>query len=163
MLVDACGPCHRAHRRNGGFTIIEILFVIALLAILSSLAAPSFRDFVASQRIRAASADLSAALMLARAEAVKRNTSVVVSPQTGGWINGWTIASGTTSVAQHEALADLAIVGPTGSITYTANGRVSAAVTRFAISSTLTAAAAARCVRIDLTGMTAAYSGTGCP
>jgi type IV fimbrial biogenesis protein FimT len=152
--------------RQAGFTIIEILFVVMLLAVLGSLAAPSFRDFVAAQRIRAASVDLSSALMLARAEAVKRNTSVVLAPQGGSWANGWTVVAQVTptpvTVAAHEAFGDLAITGPTTNVTYSANSRV-VAPTRFVISSTLVPAVAARCVRVDLSGMSAAASGTGCP
>lgn len=153
----------RALRADAGFTLIELLFTIALLAILSSLAAPSFRDFVASQRIRAASGDLTSVLMLARAEAIKRNASVAVTAQSGNWASGWSLASGTTTLARHEAFGDLAIAAPVSTITYTANGRVTAAVSQFAITSTASSTATARCVRVDLTGMTRAYSGVGCP
>jgi len=149
--------------RAAGFTIIEILFALTILAIMATLAAPSFRDFVAGQRIRAASYDVSSALMLARSEAVKRNGTVVLSPQGGNWANGWSLVAGTATLAQHEAFPDLAIDGPSASVTYVSSGRVSAPVTRFAISSTTATTAARRCIRVDLTGMTAAYSGAGCP
>ncbi|GAC1389249.1 MAG: hypothetical protein NVSMB34_00070 [Variovorax sp.] len=151
-------------RRHAGFTIIELLFATAVLAIMASLAAPSFRDFVASQKIRVASYDVSSSMMLARAEAIKRNSSVVLSAQNGNWANGWSVASGTATLAAHEAFSDLSIAGPAASITYLANGRVSAPVSTFAISSNAASTTAtARCVRVDLTGMTSVFSGTGCP
>jgi type IV fimbrial biogenesis protein FimT len=150
-------------RLNSGFTIIELLVTVMVLGVMASLAAPSFRDFVASQRIRSASYDVSSSLMLARAEAIKRNSSVVLSAQNGNWANGWSLAAGSATLVKHEAFADLTIAGPSTTITYMANGRVSAPVTSFAISSPSTTTAAARCVRVDLTGMTSVYTGTGCP
>lgn len=156
------GPVPRVSNGQHGFTLIEVLFAVVLLAVLASLAAPSFRNFVAAQRIRSASYDLSSALMLARAEAIKRNGSVVVSPQGGDWRNGWTVAAGTVAVAAHEAFDGLAVDGPATNVTYLASGRAAAA-TRFAITSALAPSVPARCVRVDLTGMSAVVSGTGCP
>lgn len=161
--VRRAGRSARALRAEAGFTLIELLFTLVLLGILGALAAPSFRDFVASQRIRAASGDLTSVLMLARSEAIKRNASVAVTAQGGSWTNGWSLLSGATTLARHEAFAGVSIAAPVTTVTYTANGRVSAAVSQFAISSADNASAAARCVRIDLTGMTTAYSGAGCP
>jgi type IV fimbrial biogenesis protein FimT len=148
--------------RESGFTIIEILFALTILAIMASLAAPSFRDFVAGQRIRAASYDVSSALMLARSEAVKRNATVVLSPQGGNWANGWALVAGAATLARHEAFSDLAIDGPASDITYTASGRVSAPVTRFAISSAAASTAPRRCIRVELTGMASVYTGSAC-
>ena len=64
--------------KSAGFTLLEIMLVIALLAILLGLAAPSFSDFVRNSRITGKANDLLAALNLARTEAIKRHVPVTV-------------------------------------------------------------------------------------
>lgn len=59
-----------------GFTLIELMVVVMLLAILSAIAMPAFRTMVATQRIRSAASALTESLWLARAEATKRNTDI---------------------------------------------------------------------------------------
>ena len=78
-MVAAPNPRHRRHGRVArpcGFTLIEMMVTIALVAIFSSLAAPSFREMIAARRAKAAVSAVSGALWLARSEAVKRNTPI---------------------------------------------------------------------------------------
>ena len=80
----------RPRRRAGrGFTLVEMMTVVSIVAILVTVAAPSFAEMVATQRVRAAASALTESLWLARAEATKRNTDVgfaFADAQTG-----WTI------------------------------------------------------------------------
>ena len=80
----------RPRRRAGrGFTLVELMTVVSIVAILVTVAAPSFAEMVATQRVRAAASALTESLWLARAEATKRNTDVgfaLIDAQTG-----WTI------------------------------------------------------------------------
>jgi len=135
-----------------GFTLIELLVTISIAAVLAAIAAPSFSSFIAGQRIKTASYDISYALTYARSEAIKRNADVVLAPASGGWQNGWTASVGGTILEQHDALTDMAVTGPAPSLTYNSNGRLKADVTPFAISSTSTSAAP-RCVSINLSGL----------
>ena len=57
-------------------TMIELAVAMAIVAILAALAAPSFRDWFTNNQIRNAAEAIQTGLQLARAEAVKRNTSV---------------------------------------------------------------------------------------
>jgi type IV fimbrial biogenesis protein FimT len=85
--------CRNSHAVNG-FTLIELMTVVALLAILSAIAAPSLRTFIESQRLRNASFDIVSDLLLARSEALTRQTVVVVTPSGSdgvGWSGGWAI------------------------------------------------------------------------
>jgi type IV fimbrial biogenesis protein FimT len=70
-----------------GFTLIELLITIVVLAVLLTLAAPSFRDVIQNNRVTAQANELVSALHLARAEAVKRgqNAQVRVRPAGQGW------------------------------------------------------------------------------
>ncbi|MFZ2387080.1 MAG: GspH/FimT family pseudopilin [Polaromonas sp.] len=145
--------------RESGFTLIELLFTIAIAAIFAALAAPSFRDFIAGQRVKSASYDISYALTGARSEAIKRNLDVVLAPVSGNWQNGWTVTAGTTAVAQHEPFLDLTITGPATNLTYNSSGRLAAAVVPFAISSSVSASVASRCIRVDLSGLPSGKTG----
>lgn len=57
-------------------SLIELMVGIAIVAILFSLAAPSFSTWIQGTHIRTAAEAMQSGLMLARSEAVRRNTSV---------------------------------------------------------------------------------------
>ena len=74
---------------SDGFTLIELMVVMSILAVLASLAAPSMSKLIATQRLRSAAGDMHLALVKARSEAVKRNKDVTISAQGGSWAAGW--------------------------------------------------------------------------
>jgi prepilin-type N-terminal cleavage/methylation domain-containing protein len=61
-----------------GFTLIELIVVISIVAIVVAMAAPSFNDMIARERLRGINAELVTDLRYARSEAVQRNTRVKV-------------------------------------------------------------------------------------
>ncbi len=62
--------------RLAAFTLIELMIVVALVAIIIALAAPSFRDMILMQRLRGVNAQVVTDLAFARSEAVSRGTFV---------------------------------------------------------------------------------------
>jgi type IV fimbrial biogenesis protein FimT len=82
-----------------GFTLVELMIVMAVVAILLSLAAPAFSGMVSSVRLSSASNSLFSSLLLARSEAIKRNSRAVLCKSangdtcvsTGGWEQGWIV------------------------------------------------------------------------
>lgn len=62
---------------TGGFTLIELMVTITLLAILLGLAMPSFSAWVRNSKLRAVGDSLQNGLRLAQAEALRRNRQVV--------------------------------------------------------------------------------------
>src|SRR2546425_10294753 len=77
-----------------GFSLIELVTALAVLAILATVALPSYQNFVLTQRVRGASYDLMTSLVFARSEAIKRNASVSMTQAAGGWAQGWTGSAG---------------------------------------------------------------------
>ena len=59
-----------------GFTLIELMVALAVLAIILSIALPNLRVMIANTQIRSVAESVRNGLQLARAEAVKRNESV---------------------------------------------------------------------------------------
>lgn len=72
-----------------GFTLVELMAVLAIMAILGSLGIPAFRDLLLNQRLAAASNGFIAALNLARTEAIQRSQKVhVVALEANDWSTG---------------------------------------------------------------------------
>jgi type IV fimbrial biogenesis protein FimT len=81
-----------------GFTMVELLVTFSVLAILATLAAPSFMQTIASNRLTAATNDLYASLVQARSDAVRQGRRVTVCVSSNGsscnagtvtWSVGW--------------------------------------------------------------------------
>jgi type IV fimbrial biogenesis protein FimT len=93
-----------------GFTLIETMVVVSILAILATLAAPSFRELLAAQRVKNAASDLLADMMLARSEAIRRNRPVTISAINSSWDNGWSVVEGTETIKQRNLASSLVTV-----------------------------------------------------
>lgn len=73
-------------RRAAGFTTVELMVTLVVVAILVALATPTLRGIVANGRVKAASQSLQSGLARARAEAVRLNTQVeFLLAADGGW------------------------------------------------------------------------------
>ncbi len=76
------------------FTLVELMVTISILAILSTIAVPSFNSFINNNKLAAVSNDLYSAVSMARSEAVKLKVEVTLSPVNNNWSNGWVITKG---------------------------------------------------------------------
>ena len=132
---------------NRGFTIIELVVAISVLALLTTLSVPMYGSIVAGNRTRSAAYSLVAALTFARSEAVKRNTSVSVTPLGIGWQEGWQVATGGDTLSKDEPAPDLVLSGPLAGVSYLPNGRLSTpGIVLFTVSATT---GYTRCIVID--------------
>lgn len=94
---------------SSGFTLVELLVAIAVLAIVMSLGAPAFGDFIRINRLKSAAFDLVVSLNYTRSEAIKRNTDATLTPGAGGWSDGWSVQAGGETVKVFEAPTGIAI------------------------------------------------------
>jgi type IV fimbrial biogenesis protein FimT len=81
-----------------GFTIIELLVVVAILAVLAALAAPSFTDSIKRYRVNSIRDSMTSAIQLAKSDAIRRRLPVTLLRTTGcgatlstasDWDCGW--------------------------------------------------------------------------
>ncbi|QHS09189.1 GspH/FimT family pseudopilin [Sinimarinibacterium sp. NLF-5-8] len=99
------------HRGHGGFTLLEAMITIAILAVVLAIAIPSFKSLTASRAVNSQLSALAGALRLTRAEAIKHGARVSICPNMAcsgnQWKDGWIIfldPTGTGAVTSANVL-----------------------------------------------------------
>ena len=130
-------------RRQGGFTLIELMIAVGLTGLLLSMAVPAMDIFVSNARQTGAFNDFVSTIHQARSAAVTTNTRVTICPssngtncQAVGWNNGWivfgdpdsdrNVDNDETIIATNGPVDDLTILSAEFGtfMTYRPNGRV---------------------------------------
>lgn len=132
-----------------GFTLVELMVTVVIMAILMSIAVPSFLQYQATQSVRSAASDLVDAMVFARSEAVKRNTEVSVSAKST-WVQGWVVKAGGLMLREFSAHNDVEIDSNVSALSYGNDGRANEEAA-FEIKSG-TAEVSPRCIRVSGSG-----------
>lgn len=96
---------------QSGFTLIELMVVVALVAILATLATPSWTQMRVRAALRTAVNDFTSSLQFARSEAVRLNSPVTVCPSSDGanctdtsYELGWIVRTGPQANAAGQII-----------------------------------------------------------
>lgn len=100
-------------RRSSGFTVVELMIVIAIVGILAAMAVPMFEGYIARTQVNDQISALASDIRLARSEAIKRNVQVTLCPSDDadsdaptcaaaadgalGWAAGWIAYAGAVA------------------------------------------------------------------
>lgn len=102
-----------ARQSHSGFTLVELMVVVAIVAVLIMLATPSWRSMQVRNAIRALVNDYTLSVYFAKTEAVRQNSPVTVCPSTNGTTCtnsglelGWVVFVGMANAAAPTLLQD---------------------------------------------------------
>ncbi|MFP5414689.1 MAG: GspH/FimT family pseudopilin [Gammaproteobacteria bacterium] len=177
--MDKNNPQHSRSIRNRGFTLIEMMVTVAILAILIAAVTPSFRGILRDNQAATQASAVVTSLMLARSEAIKRNAPVAMCRSNTGtscagsdWADGWILwtdidgdaAVDSVEIVQvREALAgNFALTATGSSFTYRPDGSVTGAADSFELLPSDGDTDYGRCVAVDVTGRPSVTKGA-CP
>lgn len=157
------GPTAR-HGRERGFTLVELMIVVAVVAILGTLAAPSFRALLAEQRLAAATSSINSLLWLARSEAIKRNVPVnlTIAANATWQVYRCDDGSDTCAAADRELISTVegefgSVVLPTRDFKFNNQGRLTAGVGALELANS--SGDFKRCITVNTSGKTLSNKG----
>ena len=113
----------QVNRKLTGFTLVELLVTITVVAVLATLGLPAFNGFIQNNRTISTSNSFLKALTVARSEAAKRNRPVTICTSADGqnclvgaaatqWENGWLVFADTDNDGIVDVNEDVVLANP---------------------------------------------------
>lgn len=100
--------------KQKGVTLIQMMFALALVALLTQLGTTTYSKMSSDLQQQAAAKHLAQALRAARSEALLRNRVITLEAMEGGWGNGWRMLleqSDTPLLREYSAKGHVRIIG----------------------------------------------------
>ena len=102
-------------RVASGFSLVELMLVLAVLAVLAAIAVPSYEALMRNARLSTTSGELFAALFHARSEAIRRGRRATLCTSADGesctagigWEPGWILFDDENGNGQRDAGEEL--------------------------------------------------------
>lgn len=128
-------------RVEHGFTLMELMIAVAVLAIAAAMAAPSFTSLIKETHTRAQARALVESLELARSAAVTKRNPVSVCASTNGvgcaddaaaWSSGWVVRNTVDGAILHVGTAlsgGSTLASAADTLTFNSFGELPASVT----------------------------------
>ncbi len=169
-MKNHVNTAQKGRKQEQGFTLLEVMVVVIIVAILATAGLPAYRSFITTQRIRTATFDMMALISFTRSEAIKRNSNITLNSNGAAFNNGsqFSVLFGATTLKQQEMFSGIQldcvnnaggahtyIACPAGGIVYNGSGRL---VSTFApielhpVNATDTTSSYYRCITVDLSG-----------
>ncbi len=112
-----------------GFSLVELMVTVAVIAILAAVATPSLLSVVNNNRLAAQANEMVASLQIARSEAVRLNTPVSVCRSTNGtscaaagqWAR-WIVIAGAQVLRDSAAPASVQVTSGVAEVTFRSDG-----------------------------------------
>lgn len=139
-------PVAYQRRAERGFTLIELMVVIGVVAVLAAIAFPSFQHTIRSNRVATATNQFIASVALARSEAVRTTRGGGICPSVDGatcaggtdWSAGWIVWSEVNANGAYNEGVDrvlrytqgnpkMVVTGPAAPLRFDSRGRLDAA------------------------------------
>lgn len=151
----------KSAKKDRGFTLVELMVTLSILAILMAIGAPQMRAFLQKRQVAADFDNLASAIQLAKSEALKRSGNVSICPlasdvgnpacaasATTDWSKGWMVFIDASDPAgattPYDATRDTAIKVEQGSRTGSVLHNVALQAMRFGGNGLLINSAAGR-------------------
>lgn len=85
-----------------GFTLIEMMVAVAVLAILLTIGLPAFGALIDNQRLDASVNTLFRSVQFSRGEAARQNRFVTIAPLEQTWHSGWRVFIDSNNNGQYD-------------------------------------------------------------